>query len=47
MEAHQLVKRDNLLAVCSQIEALCAERAAEGRGEQDDGNQAECQAEKH
>ena len=47
VEAHELVKRDDLLAVGGQIEALRGERAAEGKGGQDDGNQAECQAGKH
>ena len=47
VEAHELVKRDDLLAMGGQIEALRGERAAEGKNGQDDGNQAECQACKH
>jgi hypothetical protein len=47
VEAHELVKRDDLLALAGQIEALRGERAAENRDGQHDGNQAECQAGKH
>jgi len=46
VEAHDLVKRNDLLAVISQIEALCREPSAESRDGQEDGNQT-CQAGKH
>ncbi len=47
MEAHELVKRDDLLAVGGQIVALRYEWSAQGKGGPEHGQQTKCQAEKH
>jgi len=44
---HELVKRNDLLAVGGQIVGLRAERAAESEDGPQHGKQAECQAAKH
>jgi hypothetical protein len=44
---HELVKRDDLLAVSGQVKVLRTERTAESSNGQDDGNHAERQAGNH